>query len=621
MSPQQIEEHVRQIILELETSLQQQNYIAAINALTMLGHCNISLRNEWVTRIESDASIVDAPFRIELSLIRSEQMLNESRITEAEAVIEKVLKQSETIRNTRTTILALLQKAVLNLYLDKKPESIAILEQCVAQVTGLNDHDLEAEVYIYGYHFFSEADAEKAGEYIFKALDLAIESKNTYRQAYSLMHIGTLNTIISNNDEALRFFGEAYALFSQLKLNICMADNLMCQFNVFFRKQQFEKAADCLNTAIALGQNCGWDHKIALCYGNLSTTYLRLSRPEEAYAALQRDIAISQQLNNTYNIGVSKYRMGKIASSMGKHTEAIGLFNESLKMREGKLSNSQMLQVYEDLYPEYTKIGDYKSAFEAQGKVLRLKIDNISMEKAKEVEAQREKYEAGKREAELREARLQQAESELRALKAQMNPHFIFNTISSVNYLIQDGLIDDAQTTLRQFAGLMRTTLQQSIDDTIILEEEIKFLQNYLHLESLSYGQGFSFNIHTDSTLDTGYERIPAMMLQPIVENALKHGLRTKQGEQKLSLTFMNYTDHESEGLKITIQDNGIGRAASAELNKGRLGHQSYASKALEERVALLNSLAGYQQYTFSIHDLYEDGAATGTLAELTIRR
>jgi two-component system LytT family sensor kinase len=111
------------------------------------------------------------------------------------------------------------------------------------------------------------------------------------------------------------------------------------------------------------------------------------------------------------------------------------------------------------------------------------------------------------------------------------------------------------------------------------IEDEIDFLSNYLHLEKLILGDNFSFTITVDDSIDVTYERIPSLILQPIVENALKHGLRTKQGEQKLNIEFTMEDNDEQTIMQITIEDNGIGRKASAELNKDRKQHQSFATK------------------------------------------
>jgi LytS/YehU family sensor histidine kinase len=196
----------------------------------------------------------------------------------------------------------------------------------------------------------------------------------------------------------------------------------------------------------------------------------------------------------------------------------------------------------------------------------------------------------------------------------------MFNAIGSVSNLMQSGRVDEAQDSLRKFSRLMRSTLEQSQGDDILLEDEIDFLENYLHLEKLILGDNFSFTITVDDSIDVAYERIPSLILQPIVENALKHGLRTKQGERKLNISFTLEEGSEQTTMQILIDDNGIGRKASAELNKDRKQHQSFATKSIDERIKIINTTAEFEKITLSFIDKIDaEGGATGTSVLINI--
>jgi LytS/YehU family sensor histidine kinase len=184
---------------------------------------------------------------------------------------------------------------------------------------------------------------------------------------------------------------------------------------------------------------------------------------------------------------------------------------------------------------------------------------------------------------------------------------------------MQSGRVDEAQDSLRKFSRLMRSTLEQSQGDEIVVEDEVEFLNNYLHLEKLILGDAFSFTITVDESIDIAYERIPSLILQPIVENALKHGLRTKQGEQKLNITFSMEDIGEQTIMQITIEDNGIGRKASAELNKDRKQHQSFATKSIDDRIKIINTTAGFEKMKMETMDVMEDSVALGTKVQLSI--
>jgi len=246
---------------------------------------------------------------------------------------------------------------------------------------------------------------------------------------------------------------------------------------------------------------------------------------------------------------------------------------------------------------------------------MQLKFDILNTEKAKETEAQRAKYEAEKREAELREAKLQQTESELKALKAQMNPHFIFNALNSIQEIFFMGDKRLANKHLSRFSQLMRSILRASGKKTITLQEEINMLQEYLTLEALRFGNEFQFQINAEHDVDTYTLDVPPMIIQPFVENAVKHGLLHKAGDQKVEINFS--FNQEQNAITVTVKDNGIGRQASAEINKHRSHHESFSTSATQKRFEILNQQAD-GMFSFTYNDLQTTtGAAAGT--EVTI--
>jgi len=169
----------------------------------------------------------------------------------------EVLQQNTAQELVEITVLANLQLAVVFMDKNEWPKSITLLEKCVITANGLNLLTLQIETNVYGNHFYLENDTQKAKAFIYKALQIAQQLHDKYWQAYCLMHLGTLNTILNNNDVALTLFSEAFTLFKSLELNISMADNLMCHFNIYYRKKDFEKAIANLEQAITLTPYCG----------------------------------------------------------------------------------------------------------------------------------------------------------------------------------------------------------------------------------------------------------------------------------------------------------------------------------------------------------------------------
>jgi ligand-binding sensor domain-containing protein len=215
-----------------------------------------------------------------------------------------------------------------------------------------------------------------------------------------------------------------------------------------------------------------------------------------------------------------------------------------------------------------------------------------------------------------------QLENELRltqqnALKAQMNPHFLFNVLNSIKGYIYENDKKNAARYLSDFSNLVRKVLEMSSQPTVSLEKEFEALKVYIELEAMLIQSDFHYSIVLEPTVDAGHIEVPALLIQPYVENAFKHGLRHKKGEKKLNI-HVRITDESV--LEISISDNGIGRAAAAAINdQQRKEHDSFASNAMEKRLELLNfgkkDLVGIE-----IIDKFDDGGnANGTTVNIRI--
>ena len=177
--------------------------------------------------------------------------------------------------------------------------------------------------------------------------------------------------------------------------------------------------------------------------------------------------------------------------------------------------------------------------------------------------------------------------SQLTALRAQMNPHFLFNSLNSIQEFIINQDKRSANRYLSKFSRLMRNILNMSALEEVDLQKEIESLDLYLSLEALRFEENFEYKIELDPNVDSELTMIPPMVVQPYVENAVKHGLLHKTGPKKLTVRFRM----EKDFLVCEVVDNGIGRKKSEEIKK-RESHL-YSSKAMsltQERLDLLNS-------------------------------
>lgn len=207
-------------------------------------------------------------------------------------------------------------------------------------------------------------------------------------------------------------------------------------------------------------------------------------------------------------------------------------------------------------------------------------------------------------------------QSKLKAIKSQMNPHFFYNALNTLQSYILSNEKKQAVEYLSKFSNLTRTILEMTEKDEISVGDEIKALTLYLDIEKARFENDFKFEIKSNFTSDLDNIKIPTMLLQPYVENAVKHGLLHKKEEKYLEINF----EKENDDLKITIEDNGIGRKKSMELNKIKnKNHQSFATEATQNRIDLLNQFT-QRNIHIEISDLENDlGQILGTRVALIL--
>jgi len=208
------------------------------------------------------------------------------------------------------------------------------------------------------------------------------------------------------------------------------------------------------------------------------------------------------------------------------------------------------------------------------------------------------------------------AEMEIRSLRAQMNPHFTFNVMQSIQYYITHHDFDSAQRYLSKFSKLMRRVLDNSRFAYISLFDEIETLTDYLDLEKLRFENELEYSIQLQAGLDQHMIKIPTMLIQPYVENAIKHGLSSQKNNPRIAILI-----HMKDGYLIAeIIDNGIGRQKAAALADAQdQKHVSAGTSLVAERIEAFNKYYGYGLRSETI-DLYDDQQqATGTRVVLTI--
>ncbi len=205
------------------------------------------------------------------------------------------------------------------------------------------------------------------------------------------------------------------------------------------------------------------------------------------------------------------------------------------------------------------------------------------------------------------------AQIQLKALRSQMNPHFVFNSLAAIQYYINNNDFEASETYLVKFSKLIRTFFELSKESEITIKEEIKLLKNYLDLEQLRFRDKFAYKINVDPKLNGNESKIPAMLLQPIVENAINHGIFNKVDHGNVTVDFKMLTDTE---LEVSIIDDGVGFRNTRKEGLRKIK----SSNVLKDRLYYLNRSL-YWKVAYSTREAFPQAIDKGNISTFTIIR
>ena len=329
-------------------------------------------------------------------------------------------------------------------------------------------------------------------------------------------------------------------------------------------------------------------------YQVLSTVYHHLGNNDSAYEYILKYHAIKDSIQNKQFL-LRIYNSKKDVEDEKKQAQ-LGFLMKDNKIKQQQLKQEAMLKNFLFIFLAVWVVA---GIFIFRNLTLKRKND---------------KLQNIRQQAELQE---RATRLEMQALRAQMNPHFIFNCLSSINCFILENETEKASDYLTRFSRLIRMVLTNSEKALITLDEELKMLKLYLDMERLRFENSFDYNItHTN---DVGAETVlvPPLLLQPFCENAIWHGLMNKEGNGHLNITVRK----ENEFLICVITDDGIGRAKAGELNSVSVKKErSMGLKITTERLSLFNQDQEVNTFYETDDILDESGTVAGTKVSIKIR-
>jgi two-component system, LytTR family, sensor kinase len=438
-----------------------------------------------------------------------------------------------------------------------------------------------------------------------------IEPKDAY---FTMLVQSGLGKIYERNDEKEKSV-EAY----QRVIDMCeitgmksrMAWHYLNLGNAFLALEQLSDAEHHFNQAVLYNDDLNKQAR-ASAYANLGFCKFLKNEYDEA---LELFSMAEKQFDDPYNLSIIESRKGSVYMVSQSYENALSHFLQALRYAKSIDDYRQISSVCKEIAELYAGIEDYKNAYAYQNlhhTFAERYLEQVNIRQQMELQI---KYEAEKKQQQAKMAQLQATQLQLKALRAQMNPHFMYNALNSIQHFITLHDAASAAKYLAKFANLMRKSLEYSDLEVISLEKEIEFLRDYLIInEKLRFEDLLKFEITIDDEIEEDIIGVPTMIIQPYVENAIEHGLRSR----KKGLVKIEFFLQDEETILCVVEDNGIGRKKARALqlkDQAYHNHKSMGTSITEKRLQLLHNQTSNKVFVKTI-DLEKP---SGTRVEISI--
>lgn len=499
-------------------------------------------------------------------------------------------------------------------------------DQAAMELSSILDHQAKyqktsiAKAYsLKGNIFLMQRNPDKALENYFLSLDHYDIKKDSTELAKLHTNIGTLYSMLKQLPKAKEYYLKALSLNPRPD-----ADRLKTMTNlagVYAELREKESAFKTFTEAISLAQKLSNLPLEAVLRTNLSNYYIEEKDWKNAVSNAKSSIAIRNNLKQPSSV-ITLNNLGYAMVQLKQYDDGINCYAEALKTanpQEQQQLHYNLYQAYKSLgntpkslnsLERYSKVKDSLSKLNYEQKVAEISASYESLKKQNRIDHLEQENVIQKKQLReqlfliiaviliallvsvliymrfknlsIKEA-LEKSQIKRQLLLLQLNPHFIFNALQSVQRFIYLKDQEQSMQYLSSFSKLIRLTLENSDRDLIPLDEEIEILDNYLRLQSLNHSPAFQYNINVDPALPTEDMEIPVMLLQPFVENAVIHGMKEQQ-EGKIKIDIRQ----DAQALHILIADNGKGRDFGAPGSNNSL-HRSMGMDILNQRITEFN--------------------------------
>ncbi len=500
------------------------------------------------------------------------------------------------------------------------------------------------------------SDHAQALDFLFKSLALSEALNDSNRLASAYNNIGLVYDRQKNNEQALIYYHKSLAIDQALGNKRGMSSMYNNIGIIYENLRDPEQAMNYYHRSLKLKIELGDQKGIANQYSNIGIVYRGQGKFDLAMKYFQDCYKIRLAIDDRAGILRSMLNIGRLYLSQNKLQQALDYSQRGLEMTREAGLKFLMIEFFSTLTDIYEKLGDTGKALfyfkqyaafkdsifteESSRKIAEVQTQYDTEKKQRKIEALHAETTILSRENEIKKLQIgvlitavvlmlvissmgilffhqnrirnQLKTSELRQklLRTQMNPHFIYNFLASVQSYIYDRKPEEAVKYLSDFANLLRQMLENSRQEFISLQEELDGLGSYIRLQNLLVEKELKYSFDVDPKLDTTQWHIPPMLAQPFIENAIKHGLEHRQETGEIRISFK--LDHHN-CLLLEVRDNGIGITAARELKDPDSRHRSLATVITRERLALINQRQK-EKIKLSIGEIYHnDQSVRGT--------
>lgn len=517
------------------------------------------------------------------------------------------------------------------------------------------------------YAYFGQIDLSVSKNTL--ALDNANRVSDYARIAKISLDIGEAQLQISNFREAEFYFNNAMASAYNINDKRTVALSQIDLGIVQMGKMNYAKATDYVRKALKLLQNYNDNDALGNAHNTLGDIYRAQKEFTLALRYYNKALVFFESSGNREKSATVYHNVGYVFEKQGKYANALTYLDRSVNIRSQFGYKGTIYSTYQTISDVYFKTGNLPLAYkylklytvysdsaktlETATKIIELSEVYRSEEAQKLISIQADSLERQNQEKALTSATLenvqlktnlqtyiiigfvlfmvlagiigfyrwnqtkikqqqQQAEMNQTLLRAQMNPHFVFNAMSVIQSYIYDNDTKNSAKFLVNFSKLMRLILENSSKESIPISVEYDILEKYLNIQKLRFEDRFEFKIEVDEILYLEEAVIPPMITQPFIENAIEHGRLHLKEDGFINIHFFKFEDM----LRITVEDNGVGRKG-AELNKKSKEHKSMAMKITRDRIDNLNKK--YRSDGFLLVEDFNKVDQTGTKVLISI--